>query len=361
MPARPGFQVALKLPSGTMQIPQQPITLPSGAYGIWPVNLDLPGTTLRYSTAQLFKQVQAGDRTDYFFFAIPGVSPELSLDTRARVLSSVGPVTQIHGQDGLRLRMSSQTATLVRLAGCNLIVLPQSLAEDTWRTDDPSLLVSTPAAFYADGSTWTFQSEGRPIIGFGIFGADAKPSAASIPLRKGAAGSLFHNYVAALPEVNLQPTITQVSEAAPRAPWNFGPKLNWRPTAIPIAPGDTDFSAAAVWKIQLPPVPQPAVSNVLLKISYQGDAARLYSGHQLIDDNFWNGVPWTVGLREADPTWRSTASDLELRILPLPQKYPMYLEKADALHFGPGNIANSLTGIQLVPTYRLTLQAPNHP
>ncbi len=67
MPDRPGFQVELKLPSGLVRIPDEPIGLPSGAYGIWPVNLELGGTTLRYSTAQLFKRVRVGEKVYYFF------------------------------------------------------------------------------------------------------------------------------------------------------------------------------------------------------------------------------------------------------------------------------------------------------
>jgi len=75
-----------------------------------------------------------------------------------------------------------------------------------------------------------------------------------------------------------------------------------------------------VWKIALPPIPQvAAVSDLFLKISYQGDVARLYRGQQFLDDSFWNGVPWTIGLREIVRDWRAANTDLELRILPLPE------------------------------------------
>jgi len=64
----------MKLPSGTVRIPEEPINLPSGAYGIWPVNLELAGVTLRYSTAQLFKRVQIASRrltSSLLFRALP--------------------------------------------------------------------------------------------------------------------------------------------------------------------------------------------------------------------------------------------------------------------------------------------------
>jgi hypothetical protein len=101
------------------------------------------------------------------------------------------------------------------------------------------------------------------------------------------------------------------------------------------------------------------VSDVFLQISYQGDVARLYRGQELVDDSFWNGIPWTIGLREIGPGWPTADTKLELRILPLPPKYPMYLEKAADLDFSADAGANSVTGVQMVPQYRLNLQAPS--
>jgi hypothetical protein len=77
-----------------------------------------------------------------------------------------------------------------------------------------------------------------------------------------------------------------------------------------------------------------------------------------VDDSFWNGIPWTIGLREIDRDWRAANIDLELRILPLPRKYPMYLEKAGGLDLSTAGVADSVTGIQIVPQYQLRLQAP---
>ncbi|HEY1464113.1 MAG TPA: beta-galactosidase, partial [Terriglobales bacterium] len=64
------FQVELKLPSTTMKIPNRPIDIPSGAYTMWPVNLNLGPATLRYATAQLLCKLD--DPQTYVFFAWPG-------------------------------------------------------------------------------------------------------------------------------------------------------------------------------------------------------------------------------------------------------------------------------------------------
>jgi hypothetical protein len=360
MPERQGFQVVMKLPSGTVRIPEQPIDLPSGAYGIWPVNLELPGVTLRYSTAQLFKRVQAGEQTNYFFFAIPGIACEFALDGRARVMSSSGPVVQDREQDGLRLRVGSEDPIVIRLAGgVNLVLLPEHAAEEVWQTDDPCLLVSTQADFFSDRSAWTLESDGKPEIAFGVFGTDRRPTGDTISIDPLGADGVFRNYKATLPALDLHAKVTQVRPAAPRQPWKFGPSLSWRPAPTAMAPEDADFAAAAVWKIALPPIPQTAaVSDLFLKISYQGDVARLYQDHQLLDDSFWNGIPWTIGLRETVRDWRSASTDLELRILPLPRKYPMYLEKTGEFGLSTAGVADSVTRIQIVPQYQLKVLAP---
>jgi hypothetical protein len=39
-------------------------------------------------------------------------------------------------------------------------------------------------------------------------------------------------------------------------------------------------------------------------------AVLFYNGQHLIDGNFWNGLPWTIGIDE----WRSRATELQLNI-----------------------------------------------
>jgi hypothetical protein len=64
-------------------------------------------------------------------------------------------------------------------------------------------------------------------------------------------------------------------------------------------------------------------------------------------------------MREIGPGWRAANTELELRILPLPPKYPMYLEKVGDLDFSAAAGADSVTGVQMVPRYQLNLQAPS--
>jgi beta-galactosidase len=365
MPERKGFQVRLKLPDSEVHVPESPIDLPAGAYGIWPVNLRLSsrqaaGTplTLRYSTAQLFKRVEMGDQLYYFFFALPGVRPEFALDSGAKVDSASGGVEMLRAAWGVRLLASG--AAEIRLAdGVHLVVLPEAQAEEIWRGDDPAMLLETKAEAFSDGTRWTLRSD-NPEIGFGLFGG-AKPREDGLQhLAENVKAGLFTEYSATLKLLSLKATVTKIQDAKPRLPWAPGPEIPWRAEQLPMKPATEEFPGAATWRIQLPPVPDAAhVSDVWLKIDYQGDVARLSDGGRLVDDNFWNGLPWSIGLREVLPTWRSTNSELQLRVLPLPEKYPMYLEKADELHFAAG-VADQLTGVQLIPQYEVVVDLAEH-
>jgi hypothetical protein len=361
MPSRPGFQVELKLPSGVVRVPSRPINLPSGAYGIWPVNLALPHATLRYSTAQLFKRVQSDGETYYFFFAIPDIPAEFVFDPQAQIVSVTGGLQRTNSADGVSIRAIGNTtdeAEINLASGVHLVLLPRAKAEDIWRGDNPSLLVATHAATFSEGNSWTFESDGDSQISVSVFnGSPPKALTADIQLQSAPGRGFFQPYRASLPAINLKPRVSQIRAASTRGPWQFGPKLSWRPNPIPLAPEDTEFDHASLWRVDVPAIPeQPYLSNVFLTIRYQGDVARLYFGKQLVDDNFWNGQPWTIGLRETIAGWYDEKLSLDLLVMPLPEGCPMYLEDAAALHFGALGLADSLDSVRLVPQYRIQFE-----
>ena len=83
-------------------------------------------------------------------------------------------------------------------------------------------------------------------------------------------------------------------------------------------PTDEDFEQAAVYRIQV-----PGDRSSLLRITYQGDCARLYANGKLVADHFQYGRPMLYGL------WRlpEGCNELELRILPLQKDAPIYLPR----------------------------------
>ena len=67
------------------------------------------------------------------------------------------------------------------------------------------------------------------------------------------------------------------------------------------SPDDSTFEKAGVWRVTLPKNMPPGLSDVFLDINYAGDVGRLYDGKRLLDDNFFNGTSWEVGLKRFSP------------------------------------------------------------
>ncbi len=356
MPALKALQVELKLPEGVVSVPAKPFEIPSDAYGIWPVNLPVGAQTLRYSTAQLFKRVMLDGKPSYLFFAIDGVPAEFAFAKATDVAKASRGFTKMDGDQGAVFRADTGASSRIDLSdGTTLVLMTRADAEQIWRGDAGALLATTADA-YDDGGRWTMESLGDPEFTFGLLDVSPVEGQGTRPI-PGSGASLFGWYSSQVQPLTLKAKVTKVEPGSERAPLEMGPTLAWRPKAIPMAPEDKDFATATRWAIELPalPVENRAVGDVFLQLRYHGDVARLYVGDRLIDDNFWNGLPWQIGLHEVDGLWKSHPETLQVRILPLPPKAPMYLE-AKQPESANGGVAAVLEGVDVVPQYRIQIQ-----
>jgi hypothetical protein len=101
--AHRGLRIALKMASETVQFPA--VDVPSGAYFIWPVNLDLDGVPLKYATAQPLGRTDDG----WSFFSWPGMWSEFAFDARmvAKVDAPQARVTTMGGAIHVRAPMTA--------------------------------------------------------------------------------------------------------------------------------------------------------------------------------------------------------------------------------------------------------------
>ena len=115
-------------------------------------------------------------------------------------------------------------------------------------------------------------------------------------------------------------------------------------------PFDDDFLTAPTWEIS----PSQLDKNIFsvrekkyLRISYQGDVARVYADGKLVADNFWNGKPFYV--RASDLAGKK----VEIKILPLGKKYPLYLQKAErqVLDKAEGDMLLGLGKVEVVSRF----------
>jgi hypothetical protein len=296
-------------------------------------------------------------KASYLFFGIDGVPEEFAFAKATDVAKAYPGFTKVESGQGVMFRAKSGTSTRLDLAdGTTLVLMTRAEAEQVWRGDLEGSLLATTADAYDDRGRWTLESLGDPEIRFGLLG-EAPVEGQSTQAIPGSVASIFRWYSAKVPAVSLTAKVTKAEAGGVRAPLEMGPTLSWRPRSIPLAPDEKDFATASRWEIELPalPVDNPAVGDVFLQLRYQGDVARLYESDRLVDDNFWNGLPWQVGLHEVDGLWKSQPKTLQVRILPLPPKAPMYLEGKQATD-ADGGVAAALEGVDVVPQYRIQIQ-----
>lgn len=347
MPARAGFQIRLRLKSGQLRIPGEPIRLPSGAYGIWPVNLNMRGHNLIYSTAQLFLRARLRGVDTYFFFAIPGITPEFAFSSTEEPHFDKHEVTalQRRGVQVLRVPHLNKPVTIDLLGAPNpvrIVVLSRTAAEHVWTVDGNNALVRTPDQYFSNHGTLHLLSTGSATFRFGVAGA-LKPASLR-PLRS-CEDSLFCEYA-----VSVAPATTGVQVQFLHPASSSAAKFSTAKRPVPYAPDAQDFARAAAWSLRVRYPSSPQLSNVFLRLTYTGDVARLYSGKTLLDDNFWNGTPWKLGLAH----WKADLRRGPLRLLILPA--PASARIADLGEGSPSQRQHAaLLHAVAVPQYQLTV------
>ena len=89
-----------------------------------------------------------------------------------------------------------------------------------------------------------------------------------------------------------------------------------------------------------------ARSRALLKLDYRGDVARISASNHLLDDNFFNGSPWVLGL---EGLGIKPGELLNLQALPFRPHESVVPGQGIRL---PTEV--TLLDVSLVPEYRLT-------
>jgi hypothetical protein len=361
MPVRNGAQFEIRLPGETLTIPETPITIPSGSYFIWPFNLDLGPTVLRYSTAQLFTRLKTGGTDTWVFEETPGIRSEfvfadadgLSVDgAGATIHHSNGKVTVagIRAALGTTLTIRSRSGEAVKV-----MLLSQHETENAWMAtiDGTPHLIETDQEYFADANQIVLRSPGISKGAFAIYPALDRPlttSSCSLESRKLANVSA---YSVSVPEQHIEPRIVPSGDAGPVPPVRLSAPLSWQPNGVAMAPPDAEFDLAARWKIAIPKNFLTGVSDVFLEVQYTGDAARLSSQGRLLDDDFYNGKTWSIGLRPFADAIRE--GPLDLSILPLRKDAPIYLEERFRPDFGGQSQMEKLGSLRLVPEYQFMI------
>ncbi len=359
MPSHPQTQFHVTLPGGRRRtIPEAPVTIPSGAYFAWPFGLHLSGVSLRYSTAQLVARLGGATGDTFVFKCVEGIRCELALEDTE---------VEIHLPAGLRKEHAAGATLVIETAGSHddeavdvrtrsgatvhLLLLSAAAAEESWRLpgDGAGHLLRTRADVFGDSDSVKLRQLGSASFRFRLYPASSKVGTASATMTRGPDGE----FVARVPEVSVKLETKQIRPAGRVGPVATGPALSWRPVGVAEAPRETVWSqGAADWTVSLRPARMPAgVANLFLRTSYAGDMARLSSGGRLLDDNFFNGQAWFVGLRRFAVD--ETVPSLELQILPMRSDAPVYLPSDAQARIAKTGQTMRLEGISLIPEYKM--------
>lgn len=361
MPDRHGFQAAIELSGHTVKIPETPIDLPTGVYGIWPFGLELGALHLGYATAQLFTGTIDASVTTYYFVEIPGLRAEFALEDVPGTHIETRGGTAKHSMGSTlveNLRPSLEPAIIAKDANgatTQLVLLSKEQAENAWKlqTGSSERLLLTPDQFFAAGTHVTLQSDGDPAFHLTVIPSIRAPAAANAMLKHDLSKPYASVFSVSLPERKPQLSFKQVHKAGTVPAIKIGPPLSWRAQRVAMAPEEKEFALAARWQITIPAMDWNGVQNLFLQVTYDADVARLGSGGNLLVDNFYNGEPWHVYLQR----FRSqiAESGLQLEILPRRADAPIFLEKLyREPSFTAGQI-DELRSLKLVPQYQLLL------
>jgi len=381
MPARPATQFLIHLSHSELAVPRRPVDVPSGAYFIWPFNFAADGITLRYSTAQLFARVAGSSKvadssrdtaidTLYFdtlyFEAVPGIPVEFSFDSRTvRTLkASSGETIRDSGAvivSGIQPGVQS-SIDLVSAQGepMRIVVLTAHEAENAWkvRLGGSDHLLITDQDFFADPDRrplrFWLRSRATSRFAFAVTPPFSGPLEANLPLALSSGGQVS-TFTADASPWNAPLEYHQIRAAGIAPPVKLGPTFDWRPHSVAQAPGAESLPQAAAWEITVPEESMNGLSELFLDVDYRGDVARLTANHKLLEDNFYDGKPWMIGLKRfLSPQGSGT---FELSILPLRADAPIYFEFAGPPQFGSNGQIDKLDDIRLVPEYQLEVSS----
>ena len=334
MPVQAGVRFEVQLPGGTLTLPRQPVDIPTGAYFVWPLNLDLDGVRLRYATAQPIARVDAGPVGIVHVFApTPGVEAEFALPDGVKTLASTGAqmlaVGQVKGRAVNVLLLSSdevQQLSLLDIAGQRRLVF------------------SAQQAWTADGRLQLRGVATEPLQA-AVFPALPAPKSPGLSVTQDGALQRL-SFKADVPALELKVSPVRPAGEAPRIQTGGIAKAAVQP--IPEA-----FAAAASWSLQLPAKLPTPVEDVLLELDFVGDIGRLFDGTRLLDDWYYNGQRWQIGLRALG---LKPGARLDLGVLPLRADAPIYIDAAHRPGFADGQRqVAELRAARLLPIRRVSI------
>lgn len=346
---------AVKLENETLSFPSKPVNIPKGAYFIWPFNFDMDGVNLAWASAQPVARIEAVDsEVTYIFLAENGISPELSITKNSDQLIKVnGGKTSQEGNLLLinGITPSNRNTLTVKSLGktINVVVTSRSNAEKLYmgELDGKTRIISSTNDVIFTQSGLELRTRKGNEFKVGIFPALTSKPEANLKLSNGKDG-IFQTYTAKAKKKVISATVTKSREAQIMPPIVLGGLAKAALQPIPEY-----YGKSAAWNISIPKDALSGLNDAYLEIDYQGDIGRIFSGSEMLDDSFYSGHTWEIGLRRFKD---EIQKPLTLTILPLRKDAPIYIDEAVKAKLPDLDQVAEIQSVKLVPEYKLSLE-----
>ncbi len=265
------IQIKIKTGNGDVLIPETGgIDLLSGENVILPFNFNLNGAKLNYATAQLLMK---GDNTNpYFVFFTPeGINGEFSFAPGTKVENVRGTTSNA---DTKRVLVKcteklSEFSIIVNGKRTNVLIIDKSLALKSYIVS----LNGKKSIFFSD-ATVLQTDNGFELLSDAVnsFEVDVYPRTAATP--KASFG-----------------TVTEIKRLNTFSSYRFNlPQFEF-------AASTKEISSRKI-TVALPQAIPQGVNDIWLNVNYTGDTGMDFINGELVADNFYNGIPWQIGLRK---------------------------------------------------------------
>lgn len=293
-----GLQFSLNLSYETLKIPSEgTFTLPKDESLIIPFNLGMGTSILKYATAQLLMKIDDNGLDHYFFFAPDGLSPEFVFDK-----------STVRGKNVFRPVPGLESTFRVRAAKGNdvkVTVLTREQAMNSSKVNGRLLI--TESSVLPESDRVRLLSLGDNSFDFVLY-----------PSKSGFA--------------------TQSIEVAP-----VDPEFEWKKVGARRMTVSFDTPAS------------DSVHEYFLSVDYTADLAMAFIDGTMINDHFWYGQPWKIGLNRL--TERMSKEDLVFYFRPVGWDYPYLIDipEEDKPDFSNGPVCR-INGVEIIPQYVMTLE-----
>ena len=255
---------------------------------ILPFNLDMDGNLLKYATAQPLMKISDKGTPHYFFFAPEGVKPEYVF-AGGRTFRPVPGFKSTFTYKGIKV------TTLTRQQALNALKVNGKL-----------LIADATVLPREDGAD--LLCLGRNTVNYVVY-----------PSKQG-----FKEQTVSVESVTPQ---FEVKKAGPRR-----------------------MSVNGQWIMDNGQLPQ--VQEYFLRVNYVGDVAMAFMKGQLVQDEFYHGEPWTIGLKRYYNDLKTDLLTFYFRPLQKNAPFLRDLPKQAVPDFSDGSVVE-IRDVEIVPEYRL--------